>query len=156
MSLWQLSTRNCSWSERKWCLLLSSLDSCSLYSDQLSCKITFVCVFYFKNNEKIFNMILKQGFVKDYTQRLKEGNIARQKLSRLKLSRLRPLGSPGRSSIGSLVPPILKIFKLQLHFQTTTMGCRLENFKFLNYNNGLRLGGSNKIIYSSLSRKKYA
>ena len=33
----------------------------------------------------------KQGLVQDYTQRLIEGNIYRQKLSRLKLSRLRPM-----------------------------------------------------------------
>ena len=33
----------------------------------------------------------KQGFVELYTQRLKEGNIVMQKLSRLKLSRLRPI-----------------------------------------------------------------
>ena len=37
------------------------------------------------------------------------------------------------------------------------MGSRLKNFKFLNYNNDLRLGGgSNEIIYSSPSiREKY-
>ena len=33
---------------------------------------------------------LKQGFIEGYSQRLKEGNIYKQKLSRLKLSRLRP------------------------------------------------------------------
>ena len=44
-------------------------------------------------------------------------------------------------------------------FQTTTMVSRLENFKFLNYNNGPRLGvggggGSNEIMYSSPSIRK--
>ena len=39
-----------------------------------------------KNLKKALN---KQGFVEDYTQRLKEENIVRQKLSRLKFSRLR-------------------------------------------------------------------
>ena len=34
--------------------------------------------------------IFKQGLVQDYSQRLIEGNIYKQKLSRLKLSRLRP------------------------------------------------------------------
>ena len=34
------------------------------------------------------------------------------------------------------------------------MICRLENFKFFKYNNGLRVGKS-EIIYSSMSRKKF-
>ena len=44
----------------------------------------------------------KQVLAQDYTQRLIEGNIYRQKLSRLKLSRLRPMcqGSIGSHSMG--------------------------------------------------------
>ena len=54
-----------------------------------------------------------------------------------------PNESKGQISLGSssLGLKILKILITTMLFQTTTMVSRLENFKFLNYNNGLRSGG---------------
>ena len=40
----------------------------------------------------ISNHLNKQGLVQDYSQRIEGANIYRQKLSRLKLSRLSPIG----------------------------------------------------------------
>ena len=50
----------------------------------------------------LMHLVIKQGFVELYTQRLIEGNIYRLKLFRLKLSRLklsslRPIGSGSNS-----------------------------------------------------------
>ena len=78
----------------------------------------------------------KQGLVQDYSQRLIEGNIYRQKLSRLKLSRLRP----NRLRFSRLRPLGLRLSRLQLYGSET--------------GGGGRGGGSNEIIYSSISRKK--
>ena len=50
----------------------------------------FLSLFPRNFNLLIFIMIVKQGLAQDYTQRIEEGNIVRQKLSRLKLYRLRP------------------------------------------------------------------
>ena len=89
-----------------------------------------------------------------YTQRLKEGNICRLKLSSLRLHRLR-LSKLKLHRLSGF--PGFENFQITtMHFQTTTMGSRLENFKFLNYNNGLRLGMGARwnYILLSLSRKK--
>ena len=54
-----------------------------------------------------------------------------------------PNESKGQISLGSssLCLQILEISITTMLFQTTTMVSRLENFKFLNYNNALRSGG---------------
>ena len=113
----------------------------------------------------------------DYSQRLIEGNIYRQKLSRLKLSRLKShrqklhrlkpyrlrlpgWDSPGWSSIGSLGLPVLKIFKLQqctFKLQQWGLGLKISNFKITTmvWGWGWGVGGSNEIIYYSISRKKW-
>ena len=74
----------------------------------------------------------KQGLVQDYSQRLIEGNIYKQKLSRLKLYRLRL----HRHKPGWAKGHGLRLYSLSLYGSETGGG-----------------GGSNEIIYSSISRK---
>ena len=91
------------------------------------------------SNEIIYSSISrKQGFVELYTQRLIEGNICKIKLSSLMLLRLRL--SKLKLHRLSRSPGFGNFQITTMRFQTTTMGSRLENFKILNYNNGLRLG----------------
>ena len=70
----------------------------------------------------------KQGLVQDYSQRLIEGNIYMQKLSRLKLSRLRPY----IHRLPRLRPHRARLYRQQLHGSEAGVG-----------------GGYNEIIYSS-------
>ena len=97
--------------------------------------------------------IHKQGLVQDYSQRLIEGNIYRQKLSSLrphiqKLHRLRPhrLNLPRmRLSIAKAVEARLGKAHGLRHYRLTLYGSEA----------GVGAGGgSNEIIYSSISRKK--
>ena len=80
-------------------------------------------------------VIIKQGFVELYTQRLIEGNIVRQKLSRLR---------PHRQKLHRLRPHRLTSHRLGLH--------RLSGSDWGGGGGGR---GSSEIIYSSISRKKF-
>ena len=75
----------------------------------------------------------KQGLVQDYSQRIEGANIYRQKLSRLKLSRLRP----HRHRSGWAKGHGLRLYRQQLYGSETGGG-----------------GGSSEIIYSSPSIRK--
>ena len=90
---------------------------------------------------KISNFVIKnkQGLVQDYSQRIEEGNIYRQKLSRLKLYRLRL----HRHRPGWAKGHGLRLYSLSLYGSETGVGGR-----------GWGWGGSSEIIYSSPSIRK--
>ena len=62
-------------------------------------------------NPSVIEKMTKQGLAQDYTQRIEEGNIVRQKLSRLKLYRLRP----HRLRLSKVRPHRLRPYKLRLY-----------------------------------------
>ena len=87
-------------------------------------------------------LIMKQVFEEDFTQRLKEGNIIRLKPSRLRHHRHRL--RPQRLRLSWLMPHRLEPSRLRLS--------RLRSHRLKLSEVGVR--GGHEIIYSSISRKK--